>query len=498
MEKTGSDITPEIWPFPERPPREVQIEALQKGYGKEGFAYFMRQRLGKTWTAYAEYTLLKEEDKVLWMVVICPNSIKQAWVEAIEEVDPYTPICVYESQNKKKVNHFFEKNKIGGVFIINYESVKAFMADEGWNKLNTLKTYLVADESTKIKEPAAKMTKACHDLASVCMYKRVLTGKPVANNNADIWAQLKFINVTHRNYYQHKYTFCIVGGYQGRQIVKSINTDMLKREIEPHCYIAPDKYLSKFEKVYEPMRFVPLQGEQLKQYKDMEDSLLVELSNDIKITAPIALVKYLRLQQISSGIAGDIDGVQHNIVNPADNPRIKNVTAILENEITNKVIIVCRFTLSMENLFDVLTDRGYKCAVMKGGMGSELDEQKRLFHEGDAQVLLAQIQVLSFGHTLCGPDADPCTDMIFYENDFSLINRSQCESRPEKLERDLPISYWDMFASKMDKYVLSALIRKEDSSMALMGYARQYGVLNQGMSNVAGIQRPDEEEPNET
>mgnify|MGYP003392972661 CR=1 FL=1 len=469
------------WPFVNKPAREVQLEALAAGFGMPGFAYFMRQRLGKTWLAYAEYTLLKEQEKVKWFILICPNSLKEQWKEAIEEVDPYSPICIYESNQKKKVDHFFSKNKLGGVFIINFESMRSFMKDEGWNRFETLKTYLVADESTKIKEPTAKMTKACHELASVCSYKRILTGKPVANNNADIWAQLKFIGATERNYYQHKYTFCIVGGFQGRQIVKNVNTEMLKEEIAPFCYIAPDKYLSKFEKVYEPMRFVPLAGTQLQMYKDMEDSLLLELSNDVKITAPIALVKYLRLQQISSGVAGDIDGLQHNIVDPFDNPRIKNVLAILENEITNKVIIVCRFNLSIRNLFDVLTERGYICAVMQGGMDDELTVQKKRFTDGEAQILIAQEQVLSFGHTLCGPDIDPCTDMIFYENSFSLINRSQCESRPEKLERDQPISYWDMFASKMDKYIITSLIRKEDASMALMGYSRKYGVLNQGV-----------------
>jgi hypothetical protein len=113
---------------------------------------------------------------------------------------------------------------------------------------------------------------------------------------------------------------------------------------------------------------------------------------------------------------------------------------------------------------------------MHGGMGKELDVQKAYFHESDYDVMIAQIQVLNFGHTLCGPDENPCLDVIHYECDFSLINRSQCESRPEKYGRDKPISHWDMYVSKMDKHILDSLIRKEDSAMALMGYARKYGI----------------------
>jgi hypothetical protein len=210
---------------------------------------------------------------------------------------------------------------------------------------------------------------------------------------------------------------------------------------------------------------------------EMENSLITEIKDNVQITAPIVLTKYLRLQQISSGIAGDINGVQHNLVDPSHNPRIATVLDILGDEITGKTIIVCRFKLSIENLENVLTSNGYKCAIMRGGMGAELEEEKRKFTHGDADILIAQIQVLNFGHTLCGPDDNPCTDMIFYENDFSLINRSQCESRPEKMNRKMPISYYDMYASKMDKAIIRALVRKEDSAMALMGYAREHGIF---------------------
>jgi hypothetical protein len=39
----------------------------------------------------------------------------------------------------------------------------------------------------------------------------------------------------------------------------------------------------------------------------------------------------------------------------------------------------------------------------------------------------------------------------------------------------VPISYYDMYASKMDRYIIETLRRKEDASMNIMGYARQYG-----------------------
>jgi len=466
------------WPFPHIEPRQVQIEALAKGYGKQGFAYFLRQRLGKTFIACAEFAKLQQDGLADWFLVICPNSLKEQWREQIEIADPFMPICIYRSQSKKTVDYFFSKNKKGGALIINYESVDAFMKELYWQKFDTIKTYVVADESTKLKEPGNKLTKACVELAQLCSFRRVLTGKPIANSNADMWGQLKFINATSRNFYQHKYYFTIMGGFQGRTIVDNVNTHILQREIEPHSYIAPDKYIKGFEKVYEPLRRVELTNDLRTLYREMETALLFELSEGLEITAPIALTKYLRLQQISSGIAGDPDGVQHNLIEPARNPKIKAVLGILEDEISNKCIIVCRFKRSIDNLLEVLTDNGYKCAIMRGGMGKELEEEKKRFTDGDCNILIAQEQVLNFGHTLHGPDDNPCDSMIFYENSFSLINRAQCESRPEKYQREMPISYYDLYSSKMDRYILEALIKKEDASLALMNYQRSSGILN--------------------
>jgi len=478
-------MTPEeiksLWPFDIKP-REVQLEAIAAGFGKEGFAYFMRQRLGKTWTAFAEYSILRSQGKVEWFFVVCPNSLKDQWEEQITLVNPYIPICVYKSNNKKQTKYYFSKNKRGGVFIINYEALKTFVKDFVDDPLfDPARVYLAADESTKIKDPTSKTTKAAHALAELCSYNRVLTGKPYANSNADLWSQLKFARATQLNFYQHRAYYCRLGGYMGRQVVKNANTEHLKNAMAPFCYIAPDKYIKGFEKVYEPMRRVNLTGELEQQYKQMEDALVLALNSDVKITAPIALTRYLRLQQISSGVAGDIDGLQHNLVDPFSNPRIRVVREILDNEVDHKCIIACRFVLSIKNLKRVLEADGHKCAILMGSdhmraMGLNVEEEKAKFNNGDYNILIGQLQTLAYGHTLPGNKDNPCDSMIFYENDFSLLNRSQCESRPENADNQMPISYYDLFASKMDKYMVGTLVKKEDASLKLMGYARRHGV----------------------
>lgn len=470
-----------LWKLPIEP-REVQLEALARGFDKRGYAYFLRQRLGKTWLAYANFVYLQEKGEVDWFFVICPNSLKEQWQLALREVDEFVPICVYESNNKARTEYFFENNLEGGVFIINYESLVTFLKDEGFMKLVLARTFIVADESTKLKDPKSIMTKCAHTLADQCLYRRILTGKPCANSFADFWGQLKFINATKRNFHSHKSFFTAYAGYQGRQFQENINEGILKAEMRDVSYIAPDRFLKGFKKIYEPLNRVNLTGDLLKMYKDMENSLVVELSSERNITAPIVLTKYLRLQQISSGIAGDPDGVQHNLVPPEKNPKIRVLLNILEKEVIDvasdkKVIIVCRFTKSIDNISKMLDKAGHHHVILQGGLtGGEIESRKYLFNHGHIHIMLAQLQVLSFGHTLCGNKDRPCDTMIFFESDFSLINRVQCESRPENADWDVPISYYDMYASKMDRYILESLRKKEDWSMSIMGYARSLGL----------------------
>lgn len=438
----------------------------------------MRQRLGKTLTAYAEYKNLLKAGEVKWMVIICNNSLKEQWRDAIEEVDPFEPICIYNSQRKSALDYFFNAaKKTGGVLIINYESVKTFMDNNNWERFDPLMTYLVADESTKIKSPKLVSTKACIDLASICEYKRILTAKPTGNSNADIWSQLKFIGATDRNFHQHQFTFTVVGGFKGRTSLYNINEDMLRAEIAPHCYIAPDKYVKGFKRVYEPLRKIVLPKALLDKYLGIYNDFVVEISDGVEISSPIVLTKYLRLQQISSGIAGDVDGVQHNLIEPRYNPRIHAVRDILD-EVTGKTIIACRFKKSIANLYEMLSP-DYKVATVVGGMEKELPEIKRQFNEGDLDIIIGQCNVLAYGHTLTGPDTNPCLNMVHYERNFSLLDQAQIECRPEKFERsDATVSHYDFFASQMDKVILSSLIKKEDAATSLMGYARDHGILN--------------------
>ena len=74
------------------------------------------------------------------------------------------------------------------VLVINYESA--------WRLEKELATWrpdmIVCDESSKIKNPQAKCSKALHRLGKISRYNLILTGTPITNSPLDFFSQYKF------------------------------------------------------------------------------------------------------------------------------------------------------------------------------------------------------------------------------------------------------------------------------------------------------------------
>lgn len=464
------------WPF-DREPRAVQTAALAAGHMRRGFGYFMRMRMGKTGTVLADYELHRKAGRVKYAIIVVPNSLKRAWVDALGEWGLGLPRHMFESKTKTDAVEFFRKYK-EGVLVINYDSVDYFFDKlQVPLKISLKDCMLICDESTSFKDAKTKRAKTILKHAAHFAIVRVLTGKPKANSNIDLWTQLKSIGAISQGWFGFRNTFCVMGGWEGRQIVADKNTEWLKDIVAEHGFIAGDEYLKDLpKKIYMPMIEVEMGADQKRHYKEMEKDFFTTIGEE-DCSASIALVKYLRLRQLASGIY-TADGLPTNMMPWNKNPRIAATMEIVRNS-PNKILIVANFINSLDNLKMACEAEGLHPAMLTGGMlPKDIEEEKVAFNNEPAcRVMIGQEAVMQFGHMLSGPSGDPCDTIIFYENDFSLINRAQSEARPEVLGRPTPIAIYDLVSSDMDRDIISALRRKENAAIALMGYARGQGVL---------------------
>ena len=78
--------------------------------------------MGKTGTLLADWELLRRKGLAHTLIVVCPNSLKYAWEDAIKnewKVD--ADVYVYEAAKRKYAAGFFVANKHRPkIFIVNY------------------------------------------------------------------------------------------------------------------------------------------------------------------------------------------------------------------------------------------------------------------------------------------------------------------------------------------------------------------------------------------
>lgn len=446
-------------------PLQVQSEALQQSYGKRSFCWFMEMGLGKTAVALAEFTDLLYEGRVDGMVVICPNSLKSNWVKEATEwgVAEHVACAAWPAlpERKSKSQPFLHA--------LNFEAFGSGAAkglEITERILRSHRVYLVVDESSSLRNHNSKRTKALVKLGKLATYRRILSGSPVVRGAHDLWGQLSFVGLLDGvNFYQWRNRYCVLGGFKGKQILKSKNVEHLNKFLLPHSFRAKKAdWLDLPPKTY-AVREVTMDPEQQRVYDQMLKQLVAEIDGSV-VEAKMALTQLMKLQQISSGFIIDENKQVHTV--GKKNNRIQ-VAREWRDEAAGKVIIYFFYRWTAELLKTEFAD--CNPVLIVGGMkDAEREEQKRLFNESpDHGVLLAQISSAKYGHTLLGPNECPCTDSLFYENVYCLDSRLQSEDRNYRIGTRGTVCVTDLVASGSDSKIITALQTKQDVAEAIIG-----------------------------
>lgn len=458
-----------------------RFRVLRQGYeARKGFAYFMEQRLGKTPLALAEFALLRADYDYKWCLTFAPMSYKPMWpIEAEEKGAPF-PGFNYESGKIKQLQAWIDANqKWGGLIAVNFEACRTEDLMAILHVLAQERVYLNIDESIQVKDPFSDRSKILLDLAKVCDARRVLTGKPITQGAHDLYQQMRMVGQFNgRTFVDFKNRYCKLGGFQGKAVVGVEEPQELRDQIEPHVFIARRAvWLPTPGKDY-VTRELSLRGRQAELYKQMEEELVIEVEGQT-ISADQIITKLIKLQQIRSGHIKDEDGNTLDLMPAAQNPVLQDLKHYVENEITTKCIIIAHFRRTLDLLKQVFPG----CSVIRSkdwhksnGVSVEF-EKERFNTDPGTRVLVAAARVVKYGHTLMGSSDDPCLNLIFFENDYSLDTRSQDEDRPVGEGQRGVLVITDYACSKTDYATIAALVRKEDMASALMGYNRSEGVL---------------------
>lgn len=456
-----------------KPPYEVQRRALEKSEGRVGYNWWMEVGLGKTATALNEWYNDYDEGRADYHVVITLNSFKNSWVEEARNWGAPDNYVVWSDKNRD----LLPKGAIG--CIMNWEALIGSGGEALANQVFPKRRVRIDfDEAHKIKNPTSKVAKIAINLWKDAESRRGLTGTPITNTVMDMYVPLKLgEQLNGKNMFAFKGRYAQTGGYMGKSIVgiKPERMEELAEIRDRAGFIAKKKdWLNLPEQTWRPVVQVPLHPKLVKPYREMLTDFYTILSDDTEIDAEMVVTQLLKLQQIAMGFVMR-DGEEYTLLPMSENPKYKAVLDILEqNGPQYKALIFTHFSWTTREVYEALVrDFGPNAVTIMRGKGKarpdENDVEKKRFN-GDRSVrfMVAQASVASEAHTLLGLPDMRCNCSIFLENTYELKTRIQAEGRNHRGGQTVPVDYWDIACSVVDRKTLDALAKKTDLKEAVM------------------------------
>ena len=462
-------------------PYDHQIKALEKSVDEKNYAYFMEMGTGKSKVLVDNMAMLYDKGKINGALIIAPKGVYNNWftgeipTHLASHIKPKMVLwtAAISKTKQKEYDSLFETGYDLHILIMNVES---FSTDKGrlfaGKFLRAHRALMTIDESTTIKNPTAKRTKAIVALGKEAYYKRILTGSPVTKSPLDLFSQCNFLSdelLESGSYYSFKNRYAVMkthnfGGrrvqlvhsYQRLDELASILKGFSYRVLKEECLDLPDKIYIRRE--------VELSKEQLQAYSTMKSAALATLKGKMA-TAPHVLTQMMRLHQITCGHLKNDDGTTTEI----KSNRMTELMNLLD-ETEGKVIIWGNYIYDIENLVKAIgKEYGEDSVVQYYGATSSDDRAKAIkkFQDPDSKVrfFIGNPQTAGYGITLTAAGT-----VVYFSNGYDLEKRLQSEDRAHRIGQTKSVTYVDFIAPKtVDEKIVKALRNKINIASQVMG-----------------------------
>jgi SNF2 family DNA or RNA helicase len=430
---------------------------------------------GKTMTTILGLVERAAEAPVLPIVVVCPASVVDPWVEAWSAWAPHWRAVAWRGAPA-------QRRALAGtadVYVTSYDTARMdaqpYTEDKaGRTALLKLRpAALVVDECHLIKNPHAVRSQAVRRLAKVAGNVVALSGTPITHHPADLWPTLVALAPDawpSRERWVNRYCQVAPGDYNDEILG-------LDKANEPEfrlTLLGQDRRVAKADaldlppKVYS-VRSVELPAAYRKAYDDMEARMIAELPGGGELSVMGVLAQLTRLSQLASA-AADVDvrvevgedGVERERVTVALKAPSWKVDALLEVLAERPGEPVVAFTPSRQ--LAVLAGQaaeatGLKVGYVMGGQAMrERTGQVELFQSGVLDLICVTTGAGGVGLTLTA-----ARTAVFLQRPWSLVEALQAEDRCHRIgsERHDSIEIIDVIArDTIDSRVRSVLREK--------------------------------------
>ncbi|MBE6846423.1 MAG: DEAD/DEAH box helicase [Ruminococcus sp.] len=420
-----------------------------------GFALLMEMGTGKTITSIAVAGRAYLSGKIKRLLILAPKSIVSVWDEEFQKfADFQYSLSVLQGLSEKKVAALKAIHHKGlEVAVVNYDSI-ALIEKEllDWNP-----DFIICDESSKIKNPTAKMSKSTHRIAKLCKYRLILTGTPIQNNPLDFFSQYKVLDesIFGKSFYAFKNEYAVLGNFN--QPIGWRNLAELVKKAHSIAFRVTKEEALDLPETTDIIRSISFEDKVMKMYRKFVKDSYTELSKG-EVTATNILTRLLRLQQITGGfLRPDEESDRYEKVSTAKLDALEDIidTAISENK---KLVIIARFIPEITEICKMLESKGIEYAKVCGEVKDRASEVDAFQNNPNCIVFVGQLQTVSMGLTLTA-----ASTMVFYSLSYNYADYSQARARIHRIGQRNICQYIHLVAKDtIDETVLKALEQKEN------------------------------------
>lgn len=441
-----------------------QEEAVQFALSRPAVMLDMDMGTGKTRVALDTAFERQDVNKIL---IVCPKAVLPVWrlnLEKFHNGDRW--VCWDDKKGTvkdkaKSIRNFIECNKSADKLfvVVNYDIVWRNELGDYIHRSSVF-NMIILDESHRAKAAGSKVSKYLGMVGKHTPYKMCLSGTPMSNSPLDVYGQYRFLDnrIFGTNYNLFEQMYAIKGGPDLRFVVGFKNQQDLQRKFASIAYSCKMSDIRDRLKLPEELpptqRIVQLPAKDMKTLRELSREFIAECGTG-HVVAQNALVKILRMQQISSGFCQTQE-------NPLEDPIIEDLNTAKHDELLDilsdvsplaSVVVFCVFRHDIGVIRQAAREAKREVFEVSGSENS-LEEWKKV----DGAVIAVQIQAGAEGI-----DMTKSHHAIYFSIPHSLAMYNQSKARLYRPGQENAVSFIHLIAEgTIDEAMYRSLEAKKD------------------------------------
>ena len=392
------------------------------------------------------------------VLIVCPKTVGTVWQDQFRMHSWFphlTPALLINGTLKKRVRELRLLDIIMGegaivAAIINYDAIHhgrmaELVASIKWDMI-------VCDESHRIKAPNGVAARFVTKLKSKRRY--CLTGTPIPHSPVDVYAQYKFLDPAIFGTSVDRFRAAYGGSQDEFGGIKYWRNKALAEQMNRLSFSVKADHVLKLPDAIHSRLHVELEAPAIKLYDTLESLTVADLGGDETISAPMILVKILRLQQIASGWAqSDENGPLHRVSWAKESAMEDYISGIDSGE---AIVVFARFRPDLEVIRGVAERLGRPCYELSG----KNNELKKWQDDDGPKGAVLATQIRSGG---VGIDLTKAHYAIYYSLGYSLGEYVQSLARLRRPGQHHTVFYQHIIAAgTIDSEIYEALEARGD------------------------------------